>query len=130
MVWSGRAIDPSMIDPIRHDDKLLRETLLGAPFKSTTEKLKKNGRVNFSDPEVKKEFAEWAAQRQAEVGDTAVDLDKAWHGIHYLLTGTTLSNRTLASKVIMGGEDIGPDFGYGPAQLLQPQGTMEASGRR
>lgn len=57
---------------------------------------------------------------QAKTGDTEVDLDKAWHGIHFLLTGSAGSNGTLASKVIMGGESIGPDRGYGPAQLLKP----------
>jgi len=35
-----------------------------------------------------------------------------------LLTGSVESNKTLASKVIMGGEDIGPDRGYGPARCL------------
>lgn len=49
-----------------------------------------------------------------------MDLDKAWHGIHFLLTGSVEPNGTLASKVIMGGENIGPDRGYGPAQLLRP----------
>jgi hypothetical protein len=57
---------------------------------------------------------------QAKAGETEVDLDKAWHGIHFLLTGSAGSNGTLASKVIMGGESIGPDRGYGPAHLLKP----------
>jgi hypothetical protein len=85
-----------------------------------TEKLKKEGRVDLSDKQIRDELTAWAAKRKAEVGDTEVDLDKAWHGIHYLLTGSAESNATLASKVIMGGEDIGPDRGYGAAQLLKP----------
>jgi hypothetical protein len=67
------------------------------------------------------ELNAWAEQRKAEVGDTEVDLDKAWHGISYLLTGSAEPNGTLASKVIWGGEDIGPNQGYGPAQLLSPE---------
>ena len=50
----------------------------------------------------------------------SVYLDKAWHGIHYLLTGSTEATNTLSSKVIFGGESLGPDQGYGPAQLLTP----------
>lgn len=57
----------------------------------------------------------------------SVYLDKAWHGIHYLLTESAESNNTLASKVIMGGESIGPDFGYGPAQLLTPDEVKEVA---
>jgi Domain of unknown function (DUF1877) len=89
MTWSARAIDPTRIDALKRDDKLLEQTLFGDT-------------------------------RQAEVADTEVDLDKAWHGIHFLLTGGAGSNGSLASKVIMGGESIGPDRGYGPAQLLKP----------
>lgn len=55
----------------------------------------------------------------------SVYLDKAWHGIHYLLTESAGSNGTLASKVIMGGESVGPDFGYGQAQLLTPAEVKE-----
>jgi hypothetical protein len=62
----------------------------------------------------------WSKKRKAEVGDTEVDLEEAWHGIHYLLTGSALPKSTLASKVIMSGEESGPDLGYGPAMLLKP----------
>lgn len=47
-------------------------------------------------------------------------LDKAWHGIHFLLTGSDGPTSQLASQVIFGGEPVGPDQGYGPAQLLPP----------
>ena len=121
MVWTARAIDPSLISAIKSDNQLLRETLFGDPPKALTEKLKKEGHVDLGANQVLvNELRAWAEQRKAEVGDTEVDLDKAWHGIHYLLTGSVESNGTLASKVIMGGENIGPDRGYGPAQLLKP----------
>ncbi len=120
MTWSARAIDPLSIDAIKSDDKLPEQTLFGDQAPIFSEKLKKDGRIDFSNPQIRAELASWAAKRKAEVGDTEVDLDKAWHGIHYLLTGSVDSNKTLASKAIMGGEDIGPDRGYGPAQLLKP----------
>lgn len=120
MVWSARAADPSQIDAMRNDQKLLDEALFGEPPELTTGRPKGQGQVNFSSKENRDELAAWVDKRQAEVGDTAVDLDKAWHGIHYLLTGSQVPDGTLASKVIWGGEDIGPDYGYGPARLLKP----------
>lgn len=123
MVWTARAIDPSLISALKSDNRLLRETLFGEPPNAFTEKLKKEGHVEFTakkNQELMNELRAWAEQRRVEVGDTEVDLDKAWHGIHYLLTGSAEPNGTLASKVIFGGEDIGPDQGYGPAQVVKP----------
>ena len=120
MVWSARAIDPALIGALQNDSKLLDQTLFGDQPEVFTEKLQKGGPVDLSDQQVRDELTQWAAKRKAEVGDTEVDLDKAWHGIHFLLTGSVEPNGTLASKVIMGGENIGPDRGYGPAQFLTP----------
>lgn len=50
----------------------------------------------------------------------SIYLDKAWHGIHFLLTGSNSPNKSLESLVIFGGEPVGTDQGYGPAQLLSP----------
>jgi hypothetical protein len=120
MTWSARAIDPALIGALKSDNNLLDRTLFGEETPIFTEKLKKEGHVDLSDKQIKAELQAWAAKRRAEVGDTEIDLDKSWHAIHYLLTGSADSNNTLASKVIMGGEGIGPDRGYGPAQMLTP----------
>lgn len=51
-----------------------------------------------------------------------LDLDKAWHGIHYLLTGTAWEwGEEPAGAAILGGDVIGEDNGYGPARLLRPE---------
>ena len=47
-------------------------------------------------------------------------LDKAWHGIHYLLTSSDGPTAAPESMVIFGGKPVGNDQGYGPAQLLSP----------
>lgn len=47
-----------------------------------------------------------------------VDLNTAWHGIHWLLTGTAYDAESVAGQAIFGGEPVGPDLGYGPAHLL------------
>jgi hypothetical protein len=47
-----------------------------------------------------------------------LDIDKAWHGIHYLLSGTTSVSKGPYGPVILGGQDVGPDLGYGPPRFL------------
>ncbi|HEX8427733.1 YfbM family protein [Hymenobacter sp.] len=53
-----------------------------------------------------------------------INLDKAWHGLHYLLTGTAWGGQEPACYLVTGGEQIGDevehDIGYGPARLLSP----------
>ncbi len=50
-----------------------------------------------------------------------VDLDTAWHGIHWLLTGTAYDAETATGQAIFGGEPIGPDLGNGKAHLIDPR---------
>ena len=57
----------------------------------------------------------------AEMPDPELDLDKSWHGMHYLLTGTAWEVDEGAGAAILGGDEIGEDGGYGPARLLQPE---------
>lgn len=52
--------------------------------------------------------------------ESSVDLDKAWHGLHWLLTGSAGPTADPASEAIFGGEEIGEEIGYGPARLLAP----------
>jgi Domain of unknown function (DUF1877) len=47
------------------------------------------------------------------------DLDKAWHGIHYLLTGTAWEGDPPGNLLVTGGREVGDlDVGYGPARVL------------
>lgn len=47
------------------------------------------------------------------------DLDKAWHGIHYLLTGSDWAGESPLNFLVKGGETIGDvDVGYGPARAV------------
>lgn len=49
------------------------------------------------------------------------DLDKAWHGIHFMLTGSAWAGDAPLCYLVVGGQDIGDeDVGYGPARLLRP----------
>ena len=55
----------------------------------------------------------------------AISLDKAWHGVHYLLSGLPEPGASLESQAVLGGTDIGDDdegfSGYGPARYLTAQ---------
>jgi hypothetical protein len=57
---------------------------------------------------------------EAEMPEPELDLDKSWHGIHYLLTGTAWRIGEGAGAAILGGDEVGQDGGYGPARLLDP----------
>jgi hypothetical protein len=54
------------------------------------------------------------------------DLDKAWHGIHYLLTGTAEGGEHPLNFLVAGGQPVGEvEVGYGPARVLTSAETSE-----
>ena len=53
-----------------------------------------------------------------EKHENNLDVDKAWHGIHYLLAGDTWGGEPPLANVVLGGTEIGDDVGYGPARYL------------
>ena len=50
-----------------------------------------------------------------------VDLDKAWHALHYLLTGTAWEGEEPFNFIVSGGVEVGEDIGYGLARALTSQ---------
>ncbi|MEH2174352.1 YfbM family protein [Nostoc sp.] len=60
-----------------------------------------------------------------------LNIDKAWHGLHFLLTGSALPNDSPLTNVVMGGTPLGdpenPDFDFGPARFLSPQEVQEVA---
>jgi hypothetical protein len=59
--------------------------------------------------------------------EAKLSLDKAWHGVHYLLCGRAESGSDPLSQVIMGGTEIGDDEGYGPARYFKPSEVVTAA---
>jgi len=55
---------------------------------------------------------------QASGKGASISLDKAWHGVHYLLCGKAEPGPDLISQAVMGGTDVGDDLGYGPARYF------------
>ena len=72
------------------------------------------------------EFAPLAEDPEAledwfEEGNDVSDLDKAWHGIHFLLTRSPWEGDPPLNFLLHGGEPIaGSDEGYGPARFFPP----------
>jgi hypothetical protein len=54
----------------------------------------------------------------------ALDLQKSWHLLHYLFTGS-LDDTSLPGGALLAGEVLGEDVGYGPARLLDEIETAE-----
>lgn len=56
------------------------------------------------------------------------DLDKAWHFIHFLLTGTAWEGSGPEAFLLNGGREVGKvDVGYGPARTLRSDEVAEVA---
>ena len=58
----------------------------------------------------------------------SVSLDKAWHGLHYLLCGKLEPAPGPLGQAVFGGSGIGEDRGYGPARYFAPTQVAEIAG--
>jgi hypothetical protein len=54
--------------------------------------------------------------------ERAVCLEKSWHILHYLLTGH-IGPASAPGDLLLTGQDLGEDVGYGPARLHDPMET-------
>ena len=54
----------------------------------------------------------------------STDLDKAWHGLHYLLTGSAWGGDPPLNFLAAGGREVGDlEVGYGPARVFSAAET-------
>jgi len=54
------------------------------------------------------------------------DLDKAWHGIHFLLTASAWEGDPPLNFLVSGGTEVGDvDVGYGPARVFRSSEVAE-----
>ncbi len=59
--------------------------------------------------------------------DGMLDIDKAWHLIHYLLNGETWGGEGPLANAVLGGAELeGTNAGYGPFRYLDP-GSVQAT---
>ncbi|OCQ23088.1 hypothetical protein A7985_03810 [Pseudoalteromonas luteoviolacea] len=55
-------------------------------------------------------------------------MDKAWHGIHFLLNGSAWSSVSIEGSIFLGGVPVSDeDVGYGPARYFTAEQTKEIS---
>jgi hypothetical protein len=71
---------------------------------------------------VRFEEMDGGADGQSAVRPDAVrgELEKAWHGLHLVLTGRADEAPPPLGYLLSGGEEVGEDLGYGAARLLMP----------
>ncbi len=57
-----------------------------------------------------------------------VDVDKAWHALHFFLTGTAWEGALPLGFIAIAGQEIGDeDVGYGPARALDSEAVVALS---
>ncbi|ATB42788.1 hypothetical protein CYFUS_008267 [Cystobacter fuscus] len=76
----------------------------------------------LASPEQVIDFLHDTDEEDAGRSESGFDLDKAWHGLHFLLTGTDWGGKPPLNFIVAGGEMIGDvDVGYGPARAFTPE---------
>ncbi len=65
------------------------------------------------------------AQQRREPEGKGISLDKAWHGLHYLLCGAAEPAPGPLGQAVLGGTEVGDDLGYGPARYFTAPQTSE-----
>ena len=122
-----RRIAPADVPRIRDDRRVLEAFLFGERLEVVEERVP--GLLGFllRLTPIKVQVAAPAQPNreplwpQPELGEM-ISLDKAWHGLHFLLTGTADGGREPASFLLSGGEDLGDDDGDAfQARLLDPE---------
>lgn len=63
----------------------------------------------------------------ARASGHALDIDKSWAGLHFLLTGEQYGGQPPHSLPILGGTEFGPELSYGPARFLVPSEVSAAA---
>ncbi|CEG28813.1 YfbM family protein [Bacillus sp. B-jedd] len=63
-----------------------------------------------------------------EIEEQELDIDKSWHGIHFLLSGVADLDAPAdghIGRAILGGHELGEDMGYGPLRYFEPNEVRE-----
>lgn len=99
--------DPRLIEPFVHGPEYAAPPPRKVGFLA---------RLLGADPEEPPEKVELPP----DWSDEQTDVDKAWHGIHFLLTGTDWEGDEPLCYLVRGGKEVGDiDVGYGPARALE-----------
>ena len=70
----------------------------------------------------------WTLTNEWRDTDRCIDIDKAWHGIHYLFNNSAWGGTSPTKWIIFGDISIPElDGGYGPARYLKPSQVSEVN---
>jgi Domain of unknown function (DUF1877) len=95
--------------------------------------LARTSAATASGQDIVKLLQERLARRAGAAGGRreVLSLDKAWHGVHYLLAGGAEPGPELRSQAVLGGAELGDDpegfSGYGPARYFRAAQVRELS---
>ncbi|HYM00870.1 MAG TPA: YfbM family protein [Blastocatellia bacterium] len=79
------------------------------------------------DPQILRSFRKLSGESYCAIESAGIlptdvaeelDIQKAWHGLHYLLCESGDPVPGVLGSSILGGKELGPDLGYGPARYL------------
>ena len=128
---SRLALSPVVQERMRSQTpKMLKDALERMPPQLRDQMLRNLGvdegeldRPGVGDIIVKRMNERMAALRQpprqtGKPAQTSISLDKAWHGLHYLLCGSAEPAPGPLGQAVFGGHEIGEDQGYGPARYF------------
>jgi hypothetical protein len=77
---------------------------------------------------VRPELAMDLAYPEDDSSASALDIDKSWHIIHFLLTGEPWGGEGPLASAVLGGTELpGTDAGYGPFRYLTPPEVREVA---
>jgi hypothetical protein len=54
-----------------------------------------------------------------------LELNQAWHILHYLYSGSDAEGEWPSAFIMSGGQEVGPDLGYGPPRLFLPEPSRQ-----
>jgi hypothetical protein len=121
-----RASD-SQIRELRHDPAKLATFLEGSAWMPPLRDVRPRGLLGWllkwspiTVQEVDPEAVPPPGYDSPALDDVQLDIDKAWHGLHFLFTGTAWEGEEPASYLVRGGEDIGEadELGYSSIRAL------------
>jgi hypothetical protein len=124
--------NPQVLDDVRAAD--LEPLISGGKANSFLEMLSGNkitGLAESMPPEYRQAFLKDIAAVRKAVSSapqkatpdgvrSRLDLEQAWHGVHFLLCGTVAEAEPPLGLAVLGGVEIGPNHGYGPVRYLTP----------
>lgn len=122
--------DPSQVEGLFQGDGVIPEAFVKAS-KVLQERMKVLGSQTLAGGLTGEDIIKLMEERRSRLNAQAseargshatLSLDKAWHGVHYLICGETEPGAALLSQAVLGGTALGDDdegfSGYGPARCF------------